>query len=116
MTSDRAPPPSLSTYAFHVLLALRDRPLHGYGIMKEIEETTGKVVKPGAIYGAIQRLEKADLVEEGELQEPERGVHPRQEYRITSAGREALRDEARSLVALARLAWRRGLLGGEGEA
>lgn len=114
MGSDVHPPASLSRSAFHVLLALQRQPLHGYAIMKEIEATTGTAARPGAIYGAIQRLEAAGLVREGELVEPQRGSHQRQEYQITSAGREALRAEAERFVALARLVLQRDPVGSEG--
>lgn len=106
--------PELSRNAFHVLLALERQPRHGYAIMREVEETAGTRVGPGAIYGAIQRLEQAGLVREGKLRDPERGLHPRQEFEITRAGREALRAEARKVVELARLVRRRKLIGGEG--
>lgn len=100
----------LATHSFHVLLALERQPLHGYAIMKRVEETAGTSVGPGAVYGALDRLEAAGLAREGAVKPPERGSTPRQEYEITEAGLAALRAEAARMAGLARLAARRNLL------
>lgn len=100
----------LSPMAFHTLLALQKAPLHGYAIMKQVKSTSGSAAGPGAVYGAIQRLEEAGLIREGRRLEPRRGSRPRQEYEITESGREVLRAEARRFARLARLAVQRELL------
>lgn len=105
----------ISPIAFHTLLALQAGPRHGYAIMKEVEATSGSAVGPGAIYGAIQRLDEAGLIQEGRRLEPERGSRQRQEYEITDAGHAALVSEARRLAQLTRLVAERKLLP-EGEA
>ncbi len=108
---DRSKEPGpLSPVAFHTLLALHGAPLHGYAIMKEVEATSGSGAGPGAVYGAIQRLEEAGLIREGRRLEPSRGSHPRQEYEITERGVIALRAEARRFTRLADLVARRDLV------
>ncbi|MEM1682725.1 MAG: PadR family transcriptional regulator [Ignisphaera sp.] len=46
-----------------VLKLLVERPLHGYEIMKRINEITGFVPSPGHIYMLLKKLEKEDLVD-----------------------------------------------------
>ena len=101
---------ALSSNSFHVLLALQHDPLHGYAIMKRVEETSGASVGPGAVYGTIQRLEEAGFIHVGRRREPARGSHPRQEYEISDAGLAILRAEARRLADLTRLVAQRNLL------
>ena len=105
---------SVSRYALHVLLALEQGSLHGYAIMKEVQVASGASVGPGAIYGALQRLEAAGLVREAGQGVPDRGSRPRQRYEITEAGVETLKAEARSLARLVRLAAQRHLIVDEG--
>ncbi|MGD8279312.1 MAG: PadR family transcriptional regulator [Gemmatimonadota bacterium] len=108
-------PGPLSPVAFHTLLALHGAPLHGYAVMKEVEATSGSATGPGAVYGAIQRLEEAGLIREGRRLEPSRGSRPRQEYEITERGRIALRAEARRFRRLAELVAQRKLVPGGNE-
>lgn len=110
--TDRHVPMSPNT--FHALLALQSGPLHGYAILKLVKGTSGASVGPGAIYGALQRLEEAGFIREGKQADPERGSRPRQEYEITESGLAALQAEARRLADLAQLVAQRNLLA-EGE-
>src|SRR5918994_1091700 len=59
-------PMPLTPAVFHILLALADGPLHGYGIMQAVEATAGSepAMGPGTIYGSLQRMEDAGLVKE----------------------------------------------------
>jgi DNA-binding PadR family transcriptional regulator len=92
----------LSAAVFHVLLALSDGPLHGYGIMRRVEEASGRASGPGTIYGSIQRLCDADWIAEGP---PDDGDARRgRTFALTHQGREALALEARRITRLARLA------------
>jgi DNA-binding PadR family transcriptional regulator len=49
-----------------LLLALRERALHGYGMMKAVEEDSGGSlrVELGSLYRMIYRLERDGLIEE----------------------------------------------------
>src|SRR3977135_353153 len=47
-----------------VLALLAERPMHGYEMIKEVEERTGGAWTPsaGSIYPTLQMLEEADLI------------------------------------------------------
>ena len=106
---DREPPTHLS---FHILLALAADDLHGYGILKEIEDRSGGRVRPstGAMYLALQRMEDDGLVEPS-TDRPRPGEDQRRKYyRLTQAGRAVAADEARRLASLIELARDRELM------
>ena len=48
----------LTPALFHILLSLADRELHGYDIMREVDERTGGKMRlgPGTLYGSIKRM------------------------------------------------------------
>lgn len=89
----------LTPAVLHVLLALAEGPLHGYAIMRRVEEDSGVEMGPGTVYGSIQRLESQGLVSERE----DRGGARRRVYALTPAGRKALQAEATRLHRLADL-------------
>ena len=76
-----------------VLKTLALAPLHGYGIGQRIEQASGGVfrVTLGSLYPALQRLEKAGLIE-AEWGASENNRRARF-YRITRAGRRRLAME-----------------------
>jgi DNA-binding PadR family transcriptional regulator len=82
-----------------VLASLADGPKHGYAMIDEIERMSGARLGPGTLYGAITRLEQQRLIEPLAVEER------RQPYRLTVAGRRALRAKllAMQQVALAGL-------------
>lgn len=99
------PPQPLTPVVFHVLLALADGPLHGYGIMKRVEEQSGLAMGPGTVYGSLQRLEEAGWIAESrtpEPSDPRRGTP----FALTTDGRTALLAEGERLGRLARLVGR----------
>lgn len=103
MSVQREPVPKpLTPVTFHVLLALSDGPLHGYGVMRRVEDSSGTAVGPGTIYGSLNRLLSLGWVEDGAVDatDPRRGSC----FVLTAAGRAALRFEARRLESLAHLA------------
>jgi DNA-binding PadR family transcriptional regulator len=85
---------------FHILIALADQPLHGYGIMLDISErSAGKVkLSPGTLYGSIKQMIEDGLIEEvaGGRDDDER----RRYYKLTRDGREAARHEMARMSAL----------------
>lgn len=91
----------MTTQVFHILLALADGERHGYAIMQEVEERTAGELRlgPGTLYGALKRL-----LEEGWIEELEADEERRRYYRLTTAGRKALRGEAERLESLVSLA------------
>lgn len=63
-----------------VLASLADGPKHGHAMTKAIEMMAGTKLSPGALYGAIARLEKRGLIEPLPAEERR---HP---YKITTRG------------------------------
>lgn len=91
----------LTPAVFHILLALADGPLHGYGIMQAVELSTSSEppMGPGTIYGSLQRMEEAGLVKELATRTDDR----RRVFALQAAGRRALALEAERLARLAAL-------------
>ena len=86
-----------------MLFALGDQALHGYGIMKEVEErTAGRVsLLPSSLYATIKRMLLGGLIEEvpDEASDAAPG-RPRRLYRMTDRGRELAALEADRMAAL----------------
>jgi DNA-binding PadR family transcriptional regulator len=93
----------LPPHMFYVLLVLREGPLHGYGIKKEVQaRSQGQIdLDPGGLYRLIARLEArgAVAVADAPADEPDDERH-RVFYRLTRAGEQLLAAEARRLSAL----------------
>lgn len=103
ISTDRHLP--LKPVDFHILLVLTEADLHGYGIVKEIEERTGGGIRlePGNLYRYVRRLVDEGLVTPA-AREPIDGEERRRYYAVTPLGRQVLAAEAsrmRSLVAAA---------------
>jgi DNA-binding PadR family transcriptional regulator len=86
---------------FHILIALADRPLHGYGIMLDIAERSGGKLKlsPGTLYGSIKQMLEDGWIEEVAVR-PAVDDDRRRYYRLTREGREAARQEMARMSAL----------------
>ena len=85
-----------------ILISLAEGPKHGHALAKDIEAFAGVTLGPGALYGAITRLEERGLIE------PLGSDDRRRPYQITSTGSAelagALADLRRvTTVGLARL-------------
>jgi DNA-binding PadR family transcriptional regulator len=91
----------------HVLLALTNGDLHGYGILLEVARQSQGAYKigPGTLYDNLKKLLAQRLVEEAgsPTQEPA----PRREYRITPLGCDVLRAETERLSEVVREARQR---------
>jgi DNA-binding PadR family transcriptional regulator len=106
----------LPAAAFQILLSLADDDRHGYGIMRQVEEQTGGRVRlgPGTLYGSIQSLVEAQLIEEvGDGIDAKLGDERRRYYRLTAGGRKVAKQEAERLADMVRVARERRILGGE---
>jgi DNA-binding PadR family transcriptional regulator len=102
----------LTPAVFHVLLSLVDEPRHGYGIMQEVARTTegGVNMGPGTLYGTLQRMCDAGLVEDcprSDLRGPE---ERRRYYRLTKKGQAAAVAEAERLERLLSSAYNKTLI------
>jgi DNA-binding PadR family transcriptional regulator len=86
----------LTPAMFYVLVALADGEIHGYQILKDVEQLTGGEVRlsTGTLYGIIKRLLNDGLIRESSgTSEDER----RRSYELTAFGRDVARAEAARL-------------------
>jgi DNA-binding PadR family transcriptional regulator len=83
---------------FLILTALAGEPLHGYGVIQEVSRlSSGRVVlRPGTLYGALDRLTDQGLVAADREQIVDGRL--RRYYRITEAGAGLLHTEAQRLA------------------
>lgn len=98
----------------HILLALAEGTLHGWAIIKRIDEMTDGDTRPstGSLYLAMGRLAERGLIEE--IEPPEDDVDERRKYyRITPLGGRVLEAESRRLATLVRVARSADVLGPE---
>lgn len=105
----------LPSAAFHILLALAGEDLHGYAIMRQVEEQSAGRVRlgPGTLYSSIQTLLEEGLIEEVEGAAGESTDERRRYYRLTSGGRNAARYEADRMAGLLRVARTRSIFRGD---
>jgi DNA-binding PadR family transcriptional regulator len=82
--------------AVWIMVALADEPKHGYAIMKDIEDLGGFSMRPGTLYAALARMERAGLV-----QEIQSSDYRRRPFRLTAVGRVRLTGNVRMLAVLA---------------
>jgi DNA-binding PadR family transcriptional regulator len=87
----------LTSAALHILLALAESDLHGYGIMQSVRRQSGGAfgLGPGTLYANLARLLAAGLV--GETERKLQGGDTRREYSLTVSGERTLRLEIRRL-------------------
>lgn len=102
----------LTAAALHILLALSESDLHGYGIMQSIKQQSQGEYRmgPGTLYANL-----ANLLANGLVAETRRKLEngdTRREYRLAPSGEQALRSEIRRLRQIITSARRRlGKLG-----
>lgn len=91
----------LSEPTFLILLALSDKPMHGYGIIKAIYDYSEQQYElaPGTLYGVLKNLEKQNLIEVigTDLDNRKKKV-----YAITKIGKDVLIEEQRRYEKLLR--------------
>jgi DNA-binding PadR family transcriptional regulator len=106
----------LPSAAFQILLSLAGEDLHGYAIMRHVEEQTGGRMRlgPGTLYSSIQALLEEQFIEEVSRRED---AAPNQErrrcYRLTATGRKLARAEAERMAGSLRVARARKILRGD---
>ncbi len=90
---------ALTEAVFYILLALH-QPLHGYGIMQQVQELTHNrvILGPGTLYGALGTLVEKGWIEPVADAENSR----RKEYVITEQGKRIFRQELSRLEELVR--------------
>lgn len=89
--------PALTEAVYYILLSLME-PMHGYGIMQNVDSLSNGRVKlaAGTLYGAI-----STLLEKGWIAAlPGERDSRKKEYQITDAGKETLKTEIERLSEL----------------
>jgi PadR family transcriptional regulator PadR len=96
-------PQLLTDFELMILLAILRAGDEAYGVViaKEIETTARRDVLLGAVYAALERMERTGLVA-SKLGEPTatRGGRAKRYFRVTPQGLRAVKDTRRALVAL----------------
>lgn len=104
----------LTPVVLHILLALADerQGKHGYAVAREVEELTDSQIRmgPGTLYGSIQRMLDAALIEERKVRGQNGDDERRRYYRITTFGRRVLELELSRLAQVVAIARRKQLL------
>jgi DNA-binding PadR family transcriptional regulator len=93
----------LKPKVLHILLAVADRPRHGYSIMQEVLERTDGHVRlwPAAIYGLLRELEKRELIVESDKRpSADQDDERRRYFALTPRGKRVLDAEVRRLEAI----------------
>jgi PadR family transcriptional regulator PadR len=86
---------ALGEFEQSVLLAIvhLDEDAYGVTIRREIEERTGRQIAVGALYTALDRLERKGFVTSTmSMPTPERGGRAKRHFKIKTAGARALRQ------------------------
>ncbi|MFI7608444.1 PadR family transcriptional regulator [Micromonospora sp. NPDC049366] len=89
--------PPLREPTFLILTALALQPMHGYGIVRDVTALSGGRValRPGTLYGALDRLGDEGLVEPDHEEVVDGRL--RRYYRLTDTGRATLSAETERL-------------------
>jgi DNA-binding PadR family transcriptional regulator len=106
----------LTPAVLHIMLALAGGERHGYAIAGEVDETTAGSIRmgPGTLYGSIQRMLGAGLIEEVSPKRARDDDERRRYYRLTAFGRRVLELELQRLDRVVRVGRRKHLLGDAG--
>lgn len=88
----------LTEASYYVLLAVQ-QPIHGYGIIKTVDEITeGRLVlAAGTLYGVLQNLEKFKCIE---LIDSSSISRKKKQYKITTLGTQLLHYEITRLKSM----------------
>lgn len=99
----------------HILLALAAGPMHGWAVIKRIDEMTDGTTCPstGSLYLAMGRLEERGLLQEIAAPSDEADAR-RKYYDLTPTGRRVLEAESRRLAGLLDVARAARVLGPKG--
>lgn len=103
----------LKPVVFHILLALAEQDLHGYGVIQAVRERSeGRIqLQTGPFYRHLKKLMDAGLVLESAARpahdDPRRGAY----YRLSAPGKQVVAAEANRLAALVAVSEALGLTG-----
>lgn len=95
----------LSPAMLDILLVISHEPLHGYAIMKQIEEDSGQKIPVGTLYRTISKLLKSGLIQEcAPPEHVESQDERRRYYKIEEQGQAVLAAEIRRLETIVKRA------------
>lgn len=86
----------LTDSTYYILLTMAE-PIHGYGIMQQVQEISkGEVViGPASLYTILKKLQTADLIELLEDEEERR-----KNYRLTDKGKTILKKDIKRRITM----------------
>jgi DNA-binding PadR family transcriptional regulator len=92
----------LPAASMHIVLALLDGELHGYALMRRVEELSDGAVRmgPGTLYGTINRLVLDGLIVETTDRVARDDSERRRYYELTAEGRSVALGELARLRSL----------------
>ena len=92
----------LKPVVFHILLALADRDLHGYGIMQDVRaRSEGRIrLETGPLYRHLRKLLEQGLVTETSARPSDADTRRGAYYQLSPVGRQVAAAEAGRLRAL----------------
>jgi len=98
----------LRPLVFQILLILNEKETHGYGIMKAVNERTGRrtILGPATLYRTLGQMRDKGLIDETPTDDDRRRV-----YTLSDEGRRMARAEAKRMVNLVERARAGQLLG-----
>jgi DNA-binding PadR family transcriptional regulator len=102
----RAVSPPLDGPALHIVLALGTDAKHGYAIMQSIAQRSGGAISllPGTLYSTLKKLLADRLVEECDAPKHVDSTDSRRRYyRVTKAGKAAVKAQTEHLALLVKL-------------
>jgi DNA-binding PadR family transcriptional regulator len=93
---------ALTPAAQHIVLALLEGELHGYALMRHVEELSDGTVRmgPGTLYGTLNRLVVDGLIVETTDRVHRSDGERRRFYELTPTGRAVALEEVARLQAL----------------
>ena len=98
--------PELDGPSLHIVLALGTDAKHGYAIMQSIAERSGGKIRllPGTLYATLKKLLADRLVEECDAPKGADSTDARRRYyRVTKAGKAAVKAQTERLTLLVKL-------------
>jgi len=87
-TKQHAKPIDLGLLQMQILWLLSKKPMHGYLLMKNLDELKKTKITQGTLYPALQRLEQMKLIKS---KKKERTIV----YHVTDLGKKAMMDSCR---------------------
>jgi len=87
---------------FAILLALAERPMHGYGLMKTLSDAgEGWLLGPGTLYRLLKEMQEDGLIVTTPSEARASDGPPRRNYKLSGLGSRVAIAEGRRMQALA---------------